>query len=122
MTPLLPAPRGDFIGLDDKIHLATGGEPPLLHRHRDAFEAFAADKARGMDGYANHWRVVDAVRAQLAPMAGLVADEVGLAEMAALLDLGVRAAGAGGEALLEAVRARAVAPARAHGILGFWKK
>ena len=78
MTPLLPAPKGDFIGLDDKIHLATGGEPPLLHRHRDAFEAFAADKARGMDGYANHWRVVDAVRAQLAPMAGLVADEVGL--------------------------------------------
>ena len=63
MTPLLPAPKGDFIGLDDKIHLATGGEPPLLHRHRDAFEAFAADKARGMDGYANHWRVVDAVRA-----------------------------------------------------------
>ncbi len=26
----LPAPTGDFIGLDDKIHLASGGEPPLL--------------------------------------------------------------------------------------------
>ena len=78
MTPLLPAPKSDFISLDNKIHLATGGEPPLLRRHRDAFEAFAADKARGMDGYANHWRVVDAVRAQLAPMVGLSADEVGL--------------------------------------------
>ena len=78
MTHPLPLPKSDFIGLDDKIHLATGGEPPLLTRHRDAFEAFAADKARGMDGYANHWRIVDAVRDRLAPMVGLSADEVGL--------------------------------------------
>ncbi len=78
MTCSLPAPKSDFIGLEDKIHLATGGEPPLLRRHRDAFEAFATDKARGMDGYANHWRTVDAVRDRLAPMLGLSADEVGL--------------------------------------------
>ena len=78
MTRALPAPRSDFIGLEDKIHLATGGEPPLLTRHRDAFETFATDKARGMAGYANHWRVVDAVRAQLAPMMGLTSDDIAL--------------------------------------------
>ena len=78
MTQALPAPRSDFIGLEDKIHLATGGEPPLLTRHRDAFEAFAADKARGMDGYENHWRIVDMVRAQLAPMMGLAPKDIAL--------------------------------------------
>jgi cysteine desulfurase/selenocysteine lyase len=78
MTQALPAPRSDFIGLEDKIHLATGGQPPLLTRHRDAFEAFAVDKARGMSGYENHWRVVDAVRAQLAPMMGLAPEDIAL--------------------------------------------
>jgi len=78
MTQALPAPRSDFIGLENKIHLATGGEPPLLTRHRDAFEAFAGDKARGMDGYENHWRVVDTIRSQLAPMMGLAPEEIAL--------------------------------------------
>ncbi|HMA13188.1 MAG TPA: hypothetical protein VKP12_00285, partial [Kiloniellaceae bacterium] len=53
----LPAPKSDFIGLEGKIHLATGGEPPLLVRHRDAFERFARDKAGGYDGYWTHWKV-----------------------------------------------------------------
>ena len=74
----LPAPKDDFIGLDDKIHLATGGEPPLLVRHRYAFEAFADDKARGMNGYANHWQVVEDVRKRLSPMMRLEAEEIGL--------------------------------------------
>ena len=78
MNGLLPAPKSDFIGLEDKVHLATGGEPPLLVRHRDAFENFAVDKARGMDGYAQHWTVVDQVRALLAPHFGLAADEIAL--------------------------------------------
>lgn len=78
MTAPLPAPKHDFIGLEGKIHLATGGEPPLLKRHRDAFEAFAADKANGMGGYASHWRVVDEVRKQLSPMMRLEAEEIGL--------------------------------------------
>ncbi len=47
MTRALPAPKSDFIGLDGKVHLATGGEPPLLKAHRGAFERFAADKAAG---------------------------------------------------------------------------
>jgi len=74
----LPAPRSDFIGLDDKIHLATGGEPPLLVTHREAFEAFARDKARGYDGYWHHWEVVDEVRAQLARWTRLEPGDIAL--------------------------------------------
>jgi cysteine desulfurase/selenocysteine lyase len=78
MTRPLPAPRSDFIGIEKTIHLATGGEPPLLARHRDAFEAFAADKAAGMKGYAAHWQVVDEVRQLLAPMMGVEREEIAL--------------------------------------------
>lgn len=59
----------DFIGLDGKVHLATGGEPPLLVRHREAFERFARDKAGGFDGYWTHWQVDDALRAAVARLA-----------------------------------------------------
>ena len=50
----LPVPRCDFIGIENIIHLATGGEPPLLAGHRNAFEKFAEDKAQGMLGYMRH--------------------------------------------------------------------
>jgi selenocysteine lyase/cysteine desulfurase len=68
MSPLrpLPAPKTDFIGLDGKVHLATGGEPPLLVAHREAFEAFARDKSDGYNGYHRHWDMVDEVREKLA--------------------------------------------------------
>ena len=75
---VLPAPKTDFIDLEGKVHLATGGEPPLLVRHREAFDAFAADKARGMDGYDQHWAVVDETRELLAPHFALAADEIAL--------------------------------------------
>lgn len=74
----LPAPKSDFIGLDGTVHLATGGEPPLLRAHRDAFEAFARDKANGMDGYRTHWATVDAVRAALGRLTGLDAGDIAL--------------------------------------------
>lgn len=74
----LPAPRRDFIGIDSRIHLATGGEPPLLVAHRDAFERFAGDKARGMAGYARHLQVVDEVRARLAGITGLEPGDIAL--------------------------------------------
>jgi cysteine desulfurase / selenocysteine lyase len=74
----LPAPRGDFIGLEGKIHLATGGEPPLLGKHREAFERFARDKAEGFDGYWTHWKVADEVRAAVARMARAEPGDVAL--------------------------------------------
>jgi selenocysteine lyase/cysteine desulfurase len=62
----LPAPKSDFIGLEGQIHLATGGEPPLLVKHREAFERFARDKSGGHTGYWTHWKVADEVRAAVA--------------------------------------------------------
>lgn len=78
MTRPLPAPAADFIGLEGTVHLATGGEPPLLHRHRRTFEAFAADKARGFPGYHAHWDVVAKTKARLARFVGLSADGIAL--------------------------------------------
>lgn len=68
------APKSDYIGLDDgRVHLATGGQPPLLVAHRAAFEAFAADKARGTEGYKQHWRVGERAKAKVARLTGLPA-------------------------------------------------
>lgn len=74
----LPAPRGDFIGLGDRLHLATGGEPPLLVAHREAFERFARDKAGGHSGYWRHWEVAGEVRARLARWLGLEPGDIAL--------------------------------------------
>ena len=72
------AAKSDFIGLEGITHLATGGEPPLLKAQCDAFEAYAHDKARGYPGYHAHWAVAGEVRAQLASMTGLAADDFAL--------------------------------------------
>lgn len=74
----LPAPKSDFIGLAGKVHLATGGEPPLLDAHRQAFERFAADKAGGYDGYWRHWAVDDRLRQALARMTTAEPGDIGL--------------------------------------------
>ncbi|MFM2310420.1 MAG: hypothetical protein RLY87_2542 [Chloroflexota bacterium] len=43
-------PKTDFIGLTGTVHLAAGGETPMLASHRDAIEQFMHDKALGMPG------------------------------------------------------------------------
>ncbi len=72
------ADKSDFIGLEGVTHLATGGEPPLLKAHRDAFEDFARDKADGQNGYRRHWQVAEEVRAQLGQLAGMTSKDIAL--------------------------------------------
>ena len=72
------AAKSDFIGLEGVTHLATGGEPPLLKAHREAFDSYAHDKARGHPGYYAHWAVAEEVRGQLAAMMSLAADDIAL--------------------------------------------
>ena len=68
----LPAPHSDFIGFnDDTVHLATGGQPPLLKSHESAFAEFAADKARGQAGYEQHWQVAMDAKHRLATLSGI---------------------------------------------------
>jgi len=76
--PSLPAAKADFIGLEGRVHLATGGEPPLLKVHRQAFERFAEDKANGFSGYHAHWALAENVRSQVARLVGLAAGDVAL--------------------------------------------
>ena len=71
-------PKSDFIVPEGICSLVSGGEPPLLKRHRHAFEAYANDKARGFVGYWNHWTVNEEVRALLGEMLNLQADDISL--------------------------------------------
>ena len=75
---MIPASKSDFIGLEGFAHLASGGQPPLLKAHQEAFEAFARDKSMGMGGYDNHWAVVQRVREQLAAMVKLKVEDIAL--------------------------------------------
>ena len=63
--------KDDFVGLPGIAHLASGGQPPLLKRQRQAFEKFATDKSTGMVGYEHHWQVCNDVKAQLGTLTGL---------------------------------------------------
>ena len=40
-------PKSEFIGLENIVHLCTGGESPVLKSHREAIDRFLADKALG---------------------------------------------------------------------------
>jgi len=71
-------PKTDFISLQGKTSLVAGGEPPLLKRHRDAFEEYAKDKSQGYSGYWQHWAVNEEVRTLLADMLHLATDDISL--------------------------------------------
>ncbi|MGY8996556.1 MAG: aminotransferase class V-fold PLP-dependent enzyme, partial [Alphaproteobacteria bacterium] len=74
MAKSLPAPRADFVGLDDGlVHLASGGQSPMLVRHRDAFERFMADKAAGEPGYLAHAKVGASAKRQMSQLTSLPA-------------------------------------------------
>ena len=70
--------KKDFIGLDDKVHLASGGQPPLLKAHRRAFDEFARDKSNGMVGYERHWEVGREVKSLLSQKSNLQAEDFAL--------------------------------------------
>jgi len=74
----LPAAKTDFIGLQGGIHLASGGQPPLLQKHRCSFEAFARDKAAGYEGFQRHWQMAQHVRQRLVKWLGVSASQIAL--------------------------------------------
>jgi cysteine desulfurase / selenocysteine lyase len=71
-------PKSDFIALKGITSLVAGGEPPLLERHRRAFEEYAQDKARGYAGYWKHWAVNEEVRSLVAGLLNLQAADISL--------------------------------------------
>jgi len=76
MTGLVP--KSDFILPEGVVSLVSGGEPPLLRVHREAFERYARDKAAGLTGYWNLWDTNEQVRAMLAGMLNLEASDLAL--------------------------------------------
>jgi len=70
--------KGDFIGLEGVVHLAAGGETPVLHRHLEAAARFAAHKSGGQPGRDHFWDVHQRVREQLARMLTLQPGDIAL--------------------------------------------
>jgi selenocysteine lyase/cysteine desulfurase len=72
------APKADFIDLEGVVHLAAGGETPLLRRHLDAMVRFATDKGGGMPGRERFWAVRERACRRLATLLGLDAGDIAL--------------------------------------------
>lgn len=70
------APKGDFIGLEEKAHLAAGGETPFLKTHVDAMTRYAHDKSNGMPGRMRQLAKHDQAREKAAALLGVDKDEV----------------------------------------------
>src|SRR5215207_481004 len=70
------APKGDFIGVEDGVHLAAGGETPFLKSHVEALTRYALDKSAGMAGRERQFAVYERARERAARLLGCDLDEV----------------------------------------------
>jgi selenocysteine lyase/cysteine desulfurase len=70
------APKGDFIGVEERVHLAAGGETPFLKSHLDALARYARDKSDGLPGRSRQLVVHDRARERAARLLGVARDEV----------------------------------------------
>ena len=71
-------PKRDFIGLEGVVHLAAGGETPLLARHQAAFQRFGADKASGLARREGFDQTHARVRAHLARLLTMQPTDIAL--------------------------------------------
>lgn len=70
------APKSDFIGVEERTHLAAGGETPFLKSHVEALTRYALDKSAGLPGRARQLAVHDRARERAAQLLGVDKDEV----------------------------------------------
>lgn len=70
------APKGDFIGVEERVHLAAGGETPFLKSHLEAFTRYALDKSAGLPGRMRQLAIHDRARERAAALLGVQKDEV----------------------------------------------
>lgn len=76
MAPLIP--KAEFIGIEQAVHLAAGGEAPMLASHVTAATRFMLDKGVGMLGRERMFDVVDDVRARLGRLLGVKPEDIAL--------------------------------------------
>jgi selenocysteine lyase/cysteine desulfurase len=70
------APKGDFIGVEERVHLAAGGETPFLKSHVEALTRYALDKSAGLPGRHRQLAMHDRARERAAGLLGVSKDEV----------------------------------------------
>ena len=68
--------KDEFIGLDNVIHLAAGGETPMLKTHQDAVARFFADKALGVEGRERFYEVYHRCKRQVGELLGVSAETI----------------------------------------------
>jgi len=61
-------PKTEFTGLDEVVHLATGGESPMLRSHLDVFQTFMRDKSQGVRARGLQAAVMDEARNKCAAL------------------------------------------------------
>ena len=70
------APKADFIGVEERVHLAAGGETPFLKSHVEAFTRYALDKSAGLPGRERQLAIHERAREKAARLLGVRTDEV----------------------------------------------
>lgn len=68
--------KSDFVGLRDIVHLAAGGETPMLKSHRLAFEQFMIDKSRGEEARTREADMVELTRGKCARLFSVRPEEI----------------------------------------------
>jgi cysteine desulfurase / selenocysteine lyase len=70
------APKGDFIGVEERVHLAGGGETPFLKSHVEALTRYALDKSAGLPGRHRQMEIHNRARERAAGLLGVSTGEV----------------------------------------------
>jgi len=71
-------PKSAFIGLENMVHLAAGGETPMLKSHREAVERFMADKALAETSRTRMDETLSRCREKSAALLGVVPEDIAL--------------------------------------------
>lgn len=69
-------PKTEFIGLEDLVHLATGGESPILKSHQKAVDRFFADKGLGEESRERQEETFRRCKEKVAQLLSGTADDV----------------------------------------------
>jgi len=71
------AAKSDFLSLDGVVHLASGGQSPVLTRHLDALDRYARTKGTGLAGQRVFEQTRTRVASKVAAFIGAEPDDIG---------------------------------------------
>jgi selenocysteine lyase/cysteine desulfurase len=68
--------KSEFVGLENIVHLAAGGETPMLKSHRQAVEQFMIDKSRGEQARTLEAEMVELARGKCSRLFSVRPEEI----------------------------------------------